>query len=62
MKVNGRISFLLLGVWYHIPSKRSTMVPKSWVSQPLSAHHIRVYANLSYCLLSPDLRNIRDMS
>ena len=61
-KVNGRICFLFLGVRCCMPSKSNTVVPKSQVSFPLSALHKRVCANLCHCLLSPDLRNIRDMS
>ena len=45
-----------------MPSKSSTSVPKSWVSWPLSALHIKDCTSLCYCLLSPDLRNTRDMS
>ena len=43
-----------------MPSKSSTIVPKSQVSWPLSALHIKVCADLCYCLLSPDLKNMRD--
>ena len=45
-----------------MPSKSSTIVPKSRVSKPLSVLHIEVCANLCYCLLSPDFRNRRYMS
>ena len=30
--VNGRVYFLLLGVLYHMSSKSTNIVPKSWVS------------------------------
>ena len=42
-----------------MPSKSSTSVPKSRVSYPLTALHKKVCTNLCYCLLSPDLRNMR---
>ena len=43
-----------------MPSKSSTIVPKSQVSYPLTALHMKVGAYLCYCLLSPDLRNMTD--
>ena len=59
IKINSINYFLLLRVWCH---NSSTIVPKSWVSKPLSALHIKGCAYLCYCLLSSGLRNIRDMS
>ena len=59
IKINSINYFLLLRVWCH---NSSTIVPKSWVSKPLSAMHIKGCAYLCYCLLSSDLRIMRDMS
>ena len=49
-------------MWCCMPSKSSTIVPKSQVSYPLTALHMKVCAYLCYCLLSPDLSNMTDMS
>ena len=48
--VNGGVYFLLLGVMCHMPSKSIIIVPKSWVSELLSALHIKVLHKFIYFL------------